>query len=215
MKVFLFQSGYKTKIPLKKTLSLLTIVLCIFQISAQVMVRIEPGVLLETDSDNLGLLLNIEPKVKNSQNTVIGLRFGLAINPQKIDIDDNTSFFIDDLDDNGVISFVPTFDYYLNEKRYRPYIGAGIGYYLFNTIDISNRNGTSNIIEGSVKNQLGFLVRGGLELGGYTRIGVEYNFIPKADIEIPNGQVIGTVDNSYLGLSLGFIIVGRKRLKEL
>ena len=39
------------------------------------------------------------------------------------------------------------------------------------------------------------------------RFGLEYNLILKTDIEIPNGQIIGTVDNSYLGLSIGFTIV--------
>ncbi len=67
-------------------------------------------------------------------------------------------------------------------------------------------------MEGSVNNQVGFLLRGGFELGK-TRLGLEYNFIPKADIEIPNGQIIGTVDNSYFGLSIGFTIGGGKSSK--
>ena len=32
----------------------------------------------------------------------------------------------------------------------------------------------------------------------------------QGDIEIPNGQIIGTVDNSYLGLSIGFVIGSKK-----
>lgn len=187
---------------------ILTIIALLFllNLSAQVVLRIEPGVLLKRDSKNLGLLLNIEPKVKASENTVIGLRFGIAINPHKIRLDDSLPYFIDELDDNGVISFVLTYDYYLNDKDSRPYIGFGLGYYLFNDIDISNRNnGTSDIIEGSVKNQLGFLLRGGLEVRN-TRYGIEYNFMPKADIKIPSGQTIGTINNSYIGLSIGFII---------
>ncbi|MEB3345758.1 hypothetical protein U6A24_09815 [Aquimarina gracilis] len=112
------------------------------------------------------------------------------------------------------MSFVPTFDYYFNESYYRPYAGIGLGYYIFNNIDVSDQNGSSNGLEGSVNNQLGFLVRGGLELGN-TRLGLEYNFITKADIEIPNGEIIGTVDNSYLGLSFGFVIGGREGTQEL
>ncbi len=214
MQAFLNEFCHNKNTTLKKKLFLTTLLFCLLNVNAQVTLRIEPGVLLETDSNNLGLLLNIEPKVKVYENSVIGLRFGISINPQKFEIDDSSQFFIDDLDDNGIISFVPTFDYYLNENYYRPYIGLGIGYYLFNNIDVSNRNGSLGILEGSVNNQLGFLLRGGLELGN-TRFGLEYNFIPKADIEMPNGQIIGTVDNSYLGLSIGFIIGGRKRLKEL
>jgi hypothetical protein len=185
---------------------------CLLNLNAQVILRIEPGVLLETDSENIGLLLNIEPKVKFSENIIIGLRFGIAVNPQKFKIEDSSQFFIDDLDDNGIISFVPTFDYYLNKNNYRPYVGLGLGYYLFNNIDVSTRNGSVKVLEGSVNNQLGFLLRGGLEIGN-TRCGLEYNFIPKANIEIPNGQTIGTVNNSYFGVSIGFAIGGGRVLK--
>ena len=181
-------------------------------LNAQVKLKVEPGVLLETDSENLGLLLNIEPHVKASEKTVIGLRLGIAVNPQKINIDNDSSFFIDELDDNGIISFVPTFDYYFNINRIKPYLGLGTGYYLFNNIDVSNRN-TALIVEGNVKNQLGFLIRGGLQFGN-TRFGLEYNFIPKADIKIADDQIIGTIDNSYLGLSIGFIIVGKEKFEE-
>ena len=183
-----------------------------FGLNAQVKLKVEPGVLLETDSENLGLLLNIEPHVKASEKTVIGLRFGIAVNPQKINIDNDSSFFIDELDDNGIISFVPTFDYYFNINRIKPYLGLGTGYYLFNNIDVSNRN-TALTVEGNVKNQLGFLIRGGLQLGN-TRFGLAYNFIPKADIKIADDQIIGTIDNSYLGLSIGFIIVGKEKFEE-
>ncbi|PIA78866.1 hypothetical protein BFR04_04865 [Gaetbulibacter sp. 4G1] len=210
MNVFQFDFFYNKNTILKKKLLPLTALFCLLNLNAQVTFRIESGVLLKTDSDNLGLLLNIEPKVKASENTVIGLRFGIAINPQKIRIDNSTSFFIDELDDNSIISFVSTYDYYLNAKNHRPYVGLGLGYYLFNDIDISDRNsGSTDILEGSVKNKLGFLLRGGLEIRN-TRYGLEYNFIPKADIKIPNGQTVGTIDNSYFGLSIGFTIGGGK-----
>ena len=58
--------------------------------------------------------------------------------------------------------------------------------------------------------QIGFLLRGGLEIGKI-RCGLEYNLISKADIKMPNGQIIGTVNNSYLGLFIGFTIGGGKR----
>lgn len=182
---------------------------CVFNTNAQVKFRIEPGVLLNADSENLALLLNIEPKVQTSENIVFGLRIGLATNTQKFKINDPSQFFIDDAHDNGIISFVPTFDYYLNQNNNRPYVGLGLGYYLFNGTDVSTRNGSREVLEGSVNNQLGFLIRGGLEIGN-TRYGLEYNLIPKATIEIPNGQTIGTVDNSYFGLSIGFTIGGER-----
>ncbi len=207
MKVFQLVFFYNRKEHLKEFLFLI-VLFCGCHSYTQPKLRIEPGVLLETESDNLGLLFNIEPHVKVSENMFIGLRFGISINPQKIEIDNTSSFFVDDLDDNGIISLLPTFDFYLTDKQYRPYVGVGLGYYIFNNIDVS-MNGSTEILEGSVNNQPGFLVRGGLEIGK-TRLGLEYNFIPEADIEIPNGQVVGTVNNSYLGLSVGFTIGLRK-----
>lgn len=111
------------------------------------------------------------------------------------------------MNDNAVISLMPTFDYYLNDNFTHPYFGIGLGYYLFSSVIIANPS--ENVTEGTVNNQLGLLLRGGIEWGK-TRIGLEYNFIPKANIKIPNGEVIGTVDYSYLRMSIGFTIGGGK-----
>ena len=77
----------------------------------------------------------------------------------------------------------------------------------FDAVDMSQ--GIETILDGSIKNQLGLLLRGGVELRN-TRISLEYNLIPTADIQIDNGEVVGTVKNTYLGLSFGFTIIGRK-----
>ncbi len=191
----------------KKSLSTILILLSLLKLNAQqensLTLRVEPGIIIFSDSENISLLINAEPKIKISGNGVIGLRFGLAVNSQKFNTT-NQQYFIDDEYDNAILSFVPTYDYYFNENKYRPYAGLGIGYYLLNYIDI-NRIGSSKILEGNVKDKAGLLLRCGIEFGN-TRYGLEYNFIPKADIEIPNGEIVGTVNNSYLGLSVGFTI---------
>ena len=103
----------------------------------------------------------------------------------------------------------PTNDYYLNDNNYRPYIGLGIGYYLFfDDLDILTPNGSTEVLKGSIKNQIGVLLRGGLEVGNI-RYSLEYNLISKADIKMPNGQKIGRLSSSYLGLSIGFTIGDR------
>lgn len=203
MKIFQLQFFNNKSSSPKRIVVLLILLLGLFNLNAQVKLRLEPGFLLKTESENLGLLFNVEPNIEISTNKVIGLRFGLALNPQKFE--NNAQFFFDDRNDNGVLSFMPTFDYYLNERYTRPYLGIGLGYYLFSSVDIANPS--DNITEGSVNNQLGFLLRGGFEWGK-TRFGLEYNFTPKADIRIPSGLTIGTVDNSYLGISIGFTIGG-------
>lgn len=186
-----------------KKLLLIKLLLVCFNLNAQVKLRIEPGFLLKTESENLGLMLNMEPYIKLSENSIIGLRFGLALNPQKFENNGSSQFFFDDENDNAVLSFMPTFDYYLNENYTRPYLGVGLGYYLFSIVTLANP--LESITEASANNQLGLLLRGGVEWGR-TKFGLEYNFIPKADIKIQNTQTIGTVDNSYLGISIGFLI---------
>ena len=56
-----------------------------------------------------------------------------------------------------------------------------------------------------VDKQAGVLFRAGLE-SGRIRLGLEYNLLRKAKIQLPNCQQIGTVNNSYLGLSFGLIV---------
>ncbi|TXN35646.1 hypothetical protein FVB32_13790 [Flagellimonas hymeniacidonis] len=193
----------------KKNLALLLVLSCFFLSNAQeknnVKLNIAPGLLLKTNSENLGLLLNVEPSIEISTRSVIGLRFGLAVNPQKFENNGNSQFRFDTEKDNGILSFVPTYTYYLNEKYTRPYVGMGLGYYVFSSIDLVNPS--ENVPEGSVNNQAGFLIRGGIEWRK-TKLGLEYNFVSKADVTIPNGQTVGTVDNSYLGISIGFTIGG-------
>lgn len=211
IKVFPLQFFGIKNFPLKKKLFFTVTLIGLCYLSAQdknnLALRIEPGILLKTDSENLGLLLNLEPHIKIGESGVIGLRFGLALNSQKFLEANNSQFNIAENNDHAVISFLPTFDYYLNKSKNQPYLGIGLGYYLLSQITLSNPSE-----EGSVDNQVGLLLRGGLKLRR-TRLGLEYNVIPKADIEIPDGQIVGTVESSYLGFSIAFIIGGEKTLK--
>lgn len=220
-KVLYFKWIQKNRGILKKRLSLLIPLFCLFNLNAQEVPSVKLGIesgflLLSKDSENLGLFLNVEPKVKILENTFIGLRLGLTINSHLFEINSPFQYMIDERFDNAVISFSPTIDYYLDFNSFRPYLGVGLGYHLLpNPIEILRIGGampTENIIDGSVKKRIGWLLRGGLERG-LLRIGVEYNFVPRANIEIPNDQVIGTVENNYLGLSFGVMIGGRKDLE--
>lgn len=175
---------------------------------------VEPGILLFSASDNLGLLLNVEPKFKFSEKSFIGLRVGMVLNSQKFFNQDSDQFYIGEQFDHGVISFMPTFDYYFNENKYKPYLGAGFGVYIMSDIDVAqiNINPPEGIVQVGVVNQLGFLCRGGFESKNL-RIGLEYNFVRKADIKLRNGQLVGTVDNSYFGISMGYVFGERDHSK--
>ncbi len=197
----------------KKIVFLILVLPCLFNLKAQeksqVKLGIETGILpLSDDSENLGLFLNVEPKIKIFKNTFMGLRFGITLNSHTFENSDRFQFYIDEKFDHAVISFVPTFDYYLKENNYHPFVGVGLGYHLLpdpiEVYRVDLLNPSENVLDGSTDKRIGFLLRGGCEISKL-RLGVEYNFIPKGDIKIPNGQIIGTVDNSYFGLSIGYV----------
>ncbi|WP_422858235.1 hypothetical protein ACOKFD_12540 [Flagellimonas sp. S174] len=191
---------------LQKTIVLVSI-MCLLTLNAQednrLKVRLDAGVPVGVTSENLGLLLSVEPKIGVSNSMVIGLKFGVALNAQEFENNNTTPFDVDAENDNAIISFVPTIDYYWNENHARPYVGLGVGYFSLSQVSLANT--TDEVQEGSTKNRIGFLLRGGIDVGK-TRFGLEYNIIPKTDIQLPNEQILGTIDSTYLGLTIGFTI---------
>ena len=222
----LFYINNKTAI-LKAILLVAILLFCLFNLSAQeesnIKLKIEAGLLWTSGRDNSalfnhsrGLFLNVEPMLKTSKKSTIGLRIGFSVNEQKFEHNDPLQLYLyNNPDDglpqfinpeNGLISFVPTFDYYFNEGKFRPYLGIGAGYYfLFNYTHFSPKATPSKVLKTSVDNQIGFLLRAGLEFRKLI-IGFEFNYIPKTDIEIPTAQRIGTVVNRFIGLSFGYSI---------
>jgi hypothetical protein len=226
---------FYNKNPLLKKISIfITLLFWFFNLNAQEQSNIKLKIEAGFDPVKQGLFLNVGPKVKTTKNTAIGLRFGLigfpgsksisTIKTQTTGNNTNFQYIINKKSGNGIISFVPTFDYYLNEniflERYifRPYLSLGVGYYILGAYvevsEIDTANSSIDEIKGSVSNQIGLLLKGGIELDKLI-IGLEYNFTPKAYIEIPNGQRIGTIDLSYIGLSFGFTIGIGKSSKKL
>jgi len=117
---------------------------------------------------------------------------------------------------NKAYSFTPTFDYYFSQNKFRPYLGIGVGYNFLNTSKRAfNRWTPADGLQLGIDNKIGFLFRGGFDLHdvmfGNTdlskfSVGLEFDYIQKADVEIPNGQKIGTMNNSYVGLAVGYRI---------
>lgn len=198
---------------LKKVVPFSILFLSLFCVNAQlrdnVQLAIEPGFIFLSSAENLSGFLNVEPKVKIAKNTFVGLRVNTVLNSQKISNHNPAQYQMRDKYDNGGFSFVPTLDRYFYEKRiagkfFRPYLGLGAGVYLMTKyIDVFSY-ATRNEFLVEVDKQAGALFRAGLE-SGRLRLGLEYNLLRKAKIQLPNGQQIGTVNNSYLGLSFGFI----------
>ncbi|MEO0331216.1 MAG: hypothetical protein AAF223_05955, partial [Bacteroidota bacterium] len=168
---------------LRKIVILITLLFWLLDVNAQqsgnMKLKIETGF----DLEKPGLFLNVEPRMRATENTVIGLRFGIVgysgsnsistIDTQTIGNNADFEYTINEKSGNGVISFVPTLDYYLNENIllnkyfFRPYLGLGVGYYLLGTYievtQLDKAGFSKEEIKGSVSNQVGFLVRGGVE----------------------------------------------------
>ena len=207
-----------------RSLTVLTFLFfCLFHLQAQesspTTLAIESGLVGLFNAERLGLFLHLEPKHQFSKNGVIGLRIGITINTQTIENCDDFQFIVNrnkdgQRSDNGVISVVPTYDHYLKQvNNFRPYIGAGVGYYILGTYVEASRivpvDPSEGIFEIGVNNQIGLLLRGGVE-SDKLRLSIEYNFMPKTDLKLPDSTIVGTVDKSYLGLSVG-VRIGKKR----
>lgn len=175
---------------------------------SNIKVSVKTGILIRTgDYENISILLNVEPKVKVLDNTYFGLRIGVALNSYRFVNLDNTQYTFDEFSDNGALSFIPTLDYYLNAGNLRTYIGCGIGLNILpDPIDIIPSGGNS-IIESTVAKRIGFLLRTGIEIRKL-RIGLEYNYVLKGDLVIPDNQIIGSLSNNYFALTAGHLFGG-------
>lgn len=156
--------------------------------------------------------------MKSSESTTIGLRIRGAINYQKVRTADSFYFLIDNNlginNVNTVLSFLATFDYYYKKSNASPYFGLGVGYHFLGSVkDVYVLDVPFEQVETSVNNKLGFLLRWGLnlhkvkvgdaDLSNYT-LGMEFNFIPKTNIELTNGPIIGSVPYSNIALAIGY-----------
>ena len=155
-----------------------------------------------------GAMFSIEPKYNIKDNMNIGLRMGIAA----IIRDLNTSGQSGSAKVAANGSFVGTYDYYFHKsgQSFVPYLGTGVGYYSIANVDVNTGNGSSQTtFTPTVSGMMGGLVRGGFEWGKF-RMGLEYNIVPKSTLQDLNGNNVGTVANSYLGIHLGFYIGGGK-----
>ncbi len=181
---------------------------------------LEAGIALSSSSDS-GILIGIEPKYDISSNSTIGLRLaGAIISGRYVKFENESIFVLDDgiLPSYETYSIAATFDKYFNKNKgkFIPFIGGGIGFYkLSNQDDITTIDDPimsfSNI---EIKGKVGFLIRSGFEFKKL-RLDIEYNIIPKSDLKIQEGETIGTVNDSYFGISLGIILGGGKKWKQI
>lgn len=156
-----------------------------------------------------GVLFSFEPKYNITDNSNIGLRFASAAMVRNVVATNGTEFKAE-LGANT--SYLATYDYYFKgSSSFVPYVGAGAGIYSLANVEISSQSaGGSNLDE---KSKFGGLLRTGFEWGKF-RMGLEYNMVPKSNIQTLAGVTTGTAKNSYLGIHLGFYLGGGKWVKK-
>lgn len=152
-----------------------------------------------------GVLLSLEPKYNITDNSNIGLRLGSAAMVRNIVATNGTELNAE-LGANG--SYIATYDYYFKgSSSFVPYVGCGAGIYSLANVEISSQSAGSSNLDANSK--FGGLLRTGFEWGKF-RMGLEYNMVPKSNIQTLAGVTTGTAKNSYLGIYLGFYVGGGK-----
>ncbi|MFN3999080.1 hypothetical protein [Algoriphagus sp.] len=158
----------------------------------------------------IGALVNFEPQVLVTRNLALGLRMGVA------GLAKDVTYYEIPNDYDGVLSantsVSGTGNYYFNygNGKVAPYIGAGFGYYALSNIDVAGFDFDKDEVRGLKANfAWAPMIRAGVELGKF-RIGAEYNFLPKSDLQNVSGDVIGQAINEYFGFTLGYFVGGGK-----
>lgn len=149
-----------------------------------------------------GISFSIEPKYNIKDNMNVGLRIGIAGKARNLFSFSNNN----DTTASAITSYVATYDYYFNGGgTLVPYVGGGLGYFSFVSFEFLSTSGLGADVGG----KFGGLIRGGIEWNKL-RVGVEYNIVPRSNMQNLNGQSAGTSQNAYVGINIGFFIGGGK-----
>lgn len=146
------------------------------------------GVVFPTgDGTSTGGSIGTEPRYNINDNFSASLRLEAAIFGSE-----------DDAFDLGTSGSWTLFgDYYFqNNKNKRAFAGLGIGFFSGADLTVETNGNTSTVAEGG--NGVGLVPRVGYELG-FLRISAEYDLAFSSDI------------SNYIGVNLGFTILGRAR----
>jgi outer membrane protein W len=152
------------------------------------------------DNAQGGILFYAEPSFRISDAIALGLRAELAA--MALGTIDNTNV---DLDVAWVASYTLNGQYYLSYRKFRPFVGGGLGIYSLASSHFDSNNGSSqgtDVI--SAGSKFGFYPRVGFDAGHFT-MNVEYNVVSKT--RTPNL----TINNNYLAIKIGFFIGGGRR----
>jgi len=146
-----------------KKLLLFTCLIAVLAISANAQFHFELGFNGNSpqgdfgDAYDLGVGYYIEPKYALSENIDLGLLIGL-----------NGFVGAFGLDNLNVTSILPTGTYRFTENKVAPYVGTGLGIYIYKPVVLG--------IEGDSESEFGFAPRAGVYIGRLN-LGFAYNVV--------------------------------------
>lgn len=132
-----------------------------------------------------GGLFTIEPAYRISDAVAIGFRYETAL---------NGNIFFDEYP-SSIVSYTLNGQYYLNAKKFRPFVGAGAGLYRVAILDFYSPTAS----------KLGCYPRVGFDAGQFS-LALEYNLIAPSNVSEYE------IKHSYFGFRIGGFFGGRRKL---
>ena len=158
-------------------------------------------------SGGVGFMADLEFKYNIADRMNVGIRFGAAVIGKAITTDGEGEYESADISANG--SYLGTFDYYFPlDGSFTPFVGGGLGIYSIASVAAVSGGPDFNAGAVDASTKFGGVIRGGFEAGKF-RMGLEFDIIPKTTLMDAAGErELGSINNSYLGVTLGFFIGG-------
>src|SRR5690554_262118 len=140
---------------------------------------------------NGGITFTVEPHYRLSDEIAVGLRFEGAALARVNNTGDEDS----DAEVSVLSSYSVTGDYYLGSTKFRPFVGAGMGFFRSASLKLDSES--EDVMNGTIPGgtSFGFFPRVGFETGHF-RMSSEYNIVK---------------DSGYLAFKIGFFIGGGRR----
>lgn len=142
-----------------------------------------------------GVTFTVEPHYRLSDELAVGLRFEGAALAYVNDTGNGDS----DAKVSVLSSYCASGDYYFGKSSFRPFAGAGLGFFKSASLTLDEetvQNGNPEVIPGST--EFGFFPRVGFETGHF-RMSGEYNIVK---------------DSGYFAAKIGFFFGGGKKKKS-
>jgi outer membrane protein W len=158
-----------------------------------------------------GVLFYLEPGYRINDNLLVNLRMEFAAMARGTAKDYGSGDF--DISTSG--SYTVNAQYYLKPEGFRPFVGAGFGFYSIKAAKVSDAGYSGTF--GKDESKIGFYPRVGFDAGHF-QLSLDYNLVAKSSVDVQTfddqGNIVTeSVDfkNSYLGIRFGVTIGGGKK----